>query len=242
VSVTIQSAEAGIVAACAPDILLVAGIRGTTYLTGNPITAWDDATANNRDGSATDGPATYTASGQTFADFENTVDSNGQRITIPHAWLSGATKFSIAFVVQRTKLAQTTLLFSCDSFDIAARFYTDGGNSIRFHPTAATPYGYCALDANLNLIEWDFDGTQATNATKMQIYINGVAQGLTFSGSLGTAVPALLAGSIGRQSNDTGACQARLGMFLGKAGSVLDSTAKTALRARAKTLFPSLPY
>jgi hypothetical protein len=244
-TVATNAAEAAIVTACAPDILLVAGTRGTAYLTGDPITAWDDVTANNRDGSSADGPTVYTASGETYADFENTADSGGQQIVVPHLWLSAATKFSLAMVVQRTKLAQTGVLFSFDSFDVAARFQAD--NSLRFYPTASTPYAGCAFGADACLLEMDFDGTftdadpAVQNAGRFKVSIDGTEQSLTFSGNIGSATPTLsLGGSLGRQSNNAAAAQCRIGLFLGKAGAVLDATAKTALRANVATLFPSL--
>lgn len=111
---------------------------------------------------------------------------------ISNAVMSGKTAFTHSMVINAQDYANTVV--------VSAR----EGSAIRYHVSAAagsmnvvigsnTSYGVIQLSdisaGSPQFFTIVYDGAQATNATKLKVFVNGVAKTVTFTGTIPTSIP-----------------------------------------------------
>lgn len=80
-------------------------------------------------------------------------------------------------------------------------WFTDGTGYFAAE-SSALAYGTCTIPVGWNRVFCCFDGAGAGNAGRLQVFLGGVPQALTFSGTIGTAIGTVSPFTIGRDSSD----------------------------------------
>jgi hypothetical protein len=135
----------------------------------------------------------------------NFTSASSQYMTGGPALLSGVSKFTVLYWIKRTATSTHGVQFS-QFQNNSNRFEVQPWNDNQLYATLGSGiWGNCAYTAlNWTQIAAVFDGTQGTNATRLLIYINGLPQSLSFTGTIPATVPSIAANQeIGRASSPT---------------------------------------
>lgn len=123
-------------------------------------------------------------------------------LSVAPAWRSGATRLSLSGVARWDTVAAGRILIDDDDGDMQVKYNFGGQFRVYF---AAGQYGYFTTPPADELFEWrvEYDGSGATDADKLRLWINEVEQ--SWTGFIGAAVPSALTSgktllSIGRQA------------------------------------------
>lgn len=164
-------------------------LRGIVQGTPPAIATWQDQSGNVNDASqgTVGNRATITATG---VDFDA---ASSQYMTIADAATLDATT-ALTVVIEMTPDVVTSTrapiskgsslgsVWSTQTNSAAMRFHV-GNPGLAFGEVAAV----LAVGTRV-VIVWVYDGTQATNATRLVCYVNGVAQTVSFSGTIPASI------------------------------------------------------
>lgn len=168
---------------------------------------WVDLSGNGKSATQTtaDDQATLAQDGTTgdwYWDFDNDDGTNGDAfVSTANTFLSGAAAATLA-VLARSSETANQYLFSCSGQNFALMFISTG--VVRVH-VGATTYGEGSTYGTGEDHLWTavYSGAGADNAGKVQLYKDGVAVELTFTGTIPTTIPSSTGAAIGRRTAAT---------------------------------------
>jgi hypothetical protein len=166
--------------------------RLTGLTNGQAVASWPDASGNGHDaaqGTSASRPVVLSAAvnGQPAVQFDG---SNDYLQNTTFSALSGQTG-ATAYVVLKADTTSTNRVAFCDTArDVTSQVYS----SLIYTYATAGKWGRAAFTSRDWTI-WNsvYDGAQASNATRLKLYVNGVVQALSY----GSTIPAVLATGAG---------------------------------------------
>ncbi len=110
------------------------------------------------------------------------------------AWdeLSGATAFTLIMLCRRTATSNQVIINRGAGVNTAIALALTASNLafLRIGTGAADAFGSIAhSDANWHFVALVYDGSQATNATRARLFIDGIEQTLSFTGTIPATAP-----------------------------------------------------
>lgn len=156
---------------------------GVTYGSGTEVSGWADQSGNGNNasqGTAADRPTQATATAP--IEFDGTSD----RLNVADAaTLDPTTSFTLVLRFRPDTLAGTRMWIAKSPATGAGAWWVQYAGELRFG-LSATQAGRIPAAAftagSWCTVVWIFDGSQATDATRLRGYVDGVQQTLTFFG------------------------------------------------------------
>jgi hypothetical protein len=181
-------------------------------LNGSDVSQWDDLSSNARhatQSTADDQPAGVDDTDD-YCDFDNDDGTNGDALACNAAFaaLSGLAGAAVLTAYQRSDTSTGTL-FVGDTSDLAYLCVTTAASRVY---VGGAYVNYAAASASTNYVDLVYyDGTQATNTTKVRLWRDGSELTSTAdSGTVPTTLPTMTAGQFGRGGASTNPFDGRL--------------------------------
>jgi hypothetical protein len=195
-----------------------ATVDGANAETGDQVSSWTDLSGNTRH--ATQSTQTRQPTIAQNSNGDNVLRfsrASTDCLVAPGSWLTGLTSCTMVVVFKFTgDPAGTTTsgqcLWSWDSGDFR---YSVDANSMQCFVGGSNGSFTFTDTTNYHISVVDYDGGAGTDATKLIVDMDGVAQSLSFSAGIPTSIPTITAGRIAARSDDTRSLEGDIALLAG---------------------------